>query len=143
MADRITHEHPSIRTVRGRVVRHGGSRRRIVLPIDDETSIGPPDIYRCVVEGSTYFAPIEQIGDELAIFGLYDSHRRANTPSATGDQLREWLDSVGLSPGSTVAVDIVDEGERIGLRPHGGRGVYTVESRPHDSLQDIADRYFD
>lgn len=141
MPDRITHEHPTIDTIRGRVARHGGSRRRIDLPEGADASVGGHGSIRCVVEERDHFAQIDYHGDHLAIIGLYTSLDQAEAGSPAGSKLTDWLTSIGCNSGSSIAIDIIDAGERIGLRRYGSRGVYTVESQPSDTLRDLADRY--
>lgn len=85
------------------------------------------------------FAVVETtISGELTISGAYENRRRARTLDGT-NHLRQWFDSNGLVPGSTVLLDVVTAGYAYGLREPGTRVVYEASDPPDSSLTDIAE----
>lgn len=85
------------------------------------------------------FAVVETtISGEPTISGAYENRRRARTLDGT-NHLRQWFDSNGLAPGSTVLLDVVTAGYAYGLREPGTRVVYEARDPPDSSLTDIAE----
>lgn len=133
--DQIASDHPAVDSVRSRVGRHGGNRRRLEV----EPGI-LPDIkhIRTVVDGNVRFGSISrQQGDDDWITGVYDSPRLARSGSGE-DYLPGWLATHGRGIGDSVWVDIITHEYAIGIRPPGERVVYPVVQSPGTSLDAIA-----
>lgn len=141
MVDRVPSDHPSIRTVRTEVVRHGGRRRRLELP-PDATEVLPEDgTIEVLVDDHRRFARCRRVDDRLAIVGVYETHSAASGDTEGTDGLRDWLDASERPIGSSVLLDIIEEGTRVGLRVPGQRVVYKSPQTRDDSLADIARKF--
>ena len=138
MPDRIASDHPSLRTVRAHVVRHGGGRHRLELPVDDTDVLPADGVLEVVVDERRRFGRCRTVGGHPGLVGLYETHAAATGAAEGANRLDGWLDRAGRRRGSSVLVDVLTEGERIGLRSPGEETVYHVV-RPRDSsLDDIA-----
>lgn len=136
MANRLPSDHASIETVRARIERHGGGYRlsvpRSVVP-SDET------VVRVVLEESVRFARLGRDGTEQRwITGVYGTSRGAREPDIGDDRLPAWLDRIGRDVGTSVELDVIESGERYGLREPGTRTVYAAPDSPADGLASIA-----
>ncbi len=141
MVDRVPSDHPTVRTIRTEVVRHGGRRRRLELP-PDATEVLPEDgTIEVRVDDHRRFARCRRVDDRSAIVGLYETHSGANGDTEGTDGLRDWLDASERPVGSSVLLDIVADGTRIGLRVPGQRVVYESPQTRDDSLADIARKF--
>lgn len=139
MADRVRSDHPSIPTARGRLARHGGTRRLAVeVPAGVADSLPEEGTVRLVVDGRARHAPIDRVGDGRGFAGAYGNPRRARERDGT-DRLVEWVDANGLDGGRSVLVDEVEPGEVYGLRMPGEETVYQVSSGPGEALRRIAE----
>lgn len=73
MADRVSHAHPSVTTLRATLGRRGGTRdRELRLPGDTD----PPgrDVIRLVIAGTEYHAPFERAMDDTPVLrGAFES----------------------------------------------------------------------
>lgn len=132
MSDRVRADNPAVETVRATLERAGRTDRPVVaLPADVETPDGP---VRLVLDGRTTHARIERgLDGTPSIRAAYDSPRPAREGSAgTGDapnRLAEWVAETGLAFGRSVLVDVVESGDRYGLRAPGESAVYETGRR--------------
>lgn len=139
MGERVASENPSVRTLRGRLGRRGGTRRPAVeLPAEEREQLPADGTVRLVIDGATRFAPVGDRGETRAFFGAYDNARLARDRDGT-DRLGEWVDERALDFGRSIAVDVVEPGEVYGLRVPGEDTVYEVEAPPDASLRRIAE----
>lgn len=153
MADRVRSDHPSIPTLRGRLVRRGGTRRPAVAVSadggggdadeaandDERRDALPADVtVRLVIDGTERRAPVVERGEDRLVVGAYDNARLARERGGR-DRLAEWIEARGIEFGRTVLVDVVEPGEAYGLRLPGEVVVYEVERGPTDSLRRIAE----
>lgn len=138
MADRIASDHPTIDSIRAEVVRHGGRRRRLKVPASERTVVPGDGVIEVIVDERTCFARCQEIRDQPAIVGLYDTMAAAKDEVTGSDWLVNWLDDNGHSIGSSVLLDVLQPGKRIGLRSPGDRAVYDVPQSPDNSLAEIA-----
>lgn len=139
MADRVASDHPSIETARATVTRRGGtSRLGLELPasITDHVESG---VGRVVLDGTEYRAPIiDAAGNGLLLAGAYPNARQARDRSGA-DVLDGWMQDNNLSPGRTVAFDVIVPGFRYGIRLPSESAVYDTSEPPNQGLQDIAE----
>lgn len=153
MADRVRSDHPSIPTLRGRLVRRGGTRRPAVAVSADDgggdadeaanDDAGRPPLpaggtIRLVIDGAERRAPVVERGEDRLVAGAYDDPRRARERDGS-DRLAEWVETRAIEFGRTVLVDVVEPGEAYGLRLPGEEAVYEVDRGPTDSLRRIAE----
>lgn len=139
MADRVAGDHPSVTTLRGELVRRGGTRRPAVeLPREDRDALPAEGTVRLVVDGRQRRAPVGERGGTRAFLGAYDNARQARERDGP-DRLAEWVDDRELAFGRSVLVDVVEPGEAYGLRVPGEDAVYAVGRRPPDALRRIAE----
>lgn len=139
MAERVASDHPSVTTVRGTLVRRGGTRRPAVeLPAEEREALPAEGAIRLVVDGRERHAPVGERDETRAILGAYDNARRARDREG-GDRLAEWVNERDLGFGRSVLVDVVEPGEAYGLRVPGEEAVYEVDRGPAESLRRIAE----
>lgn len=145
MADRVGDDHPSVTTIRGTLVRRGGTRRpAVALPAEDRDSLPAEGTVRLVLDGRQRHATVGErggsgaAGGTRAFFGAYDNARRARERHGE-DRLAEWVEARGLDFGRSVLVDVVEPGEVYGLRVPGEDAVYEVQRGPAESLRSIAE----
>lgn len=136
MVVRVRADDPSVETLRATVLRHGGDRRRIELP----RPIHPDERgeVRAVVDGRTRVAAVDRIGGSQAIVGLFATLHAARSGDPAADRLGAWLERVDRGPGSSIAVDVLEWGDRVGLRQPGDRAVYDAAAGPEGDLASIA-----
>lgn len=136
MGDRVGSDHPTITTERARVVRHGGRRRRLDLAT---ASVLPAEgVVEVIVDGRCRFGRCRTIGGQPAIVGLYDTRAAAGGDTEGTDRLTRWLTDADRRPGSSVDVDVIEAGVRVGLRVPGERAVYDVVGRRDGPLDELA-----
>ena len=139
MGERVGSDHPAVTTLRGTLVRRGGTRRPAVELPDVECEALPADgQVRVVVDGRQRHAPVGDRGGTRAIYGAYDNARLARERSGE-DRLAAWVDDRDLDFGRSVLVDVVEDGELYGLRVPGEEAVYEADRGPTDSLRRIAE----
>ena len=139
MADRVGSDHPSVTTIRGELVRRGGTRRPAVeVPAAERDALPASGTVRLVVDGRQRHAPVGERGGTRALFGAYGNARRARERDGE-DLLADWIDDRELEFGRSVLVDVVEPGEVYGLRVPGEEAVYEVARGPADSLRGIAE----
>ncbi|HKJ60192.1 MAG TPA: hypothetical protein VKA37_13255, partial [Halobacteriales archaeon] len=132
-------DHPSVTTLRGELVRRGGTRRPAVeVSPDDREALPTGRTVRLVVDGRERHAPVDERGGTRAFLGAYDNARLARERDGR-ERLAEWVEARGLEFGRSVLVDVVDPGEVYGLRAPGEDVVYEVERGPAESLRRIAE----
>lgn len=133
--DRISSDNPAVETIRARVARHGGTRKRIDLP---EGSLPAEEVVRLVIDGTTYHATVESgFADGPHLSGAYETPDGAREGVGT-DHLGEWLDRTGRPIDGSVLVDVVEPDFAYGLREPGEEAVYEAIEKPKESLADIA-----
>lgn len=138
MADRVGSDHPSVTTVRGTLVRRGGTRRPAVeLPAEERDRLPDDGVVRLVVDDRERHAPVRASGSPT-IAGAYDNPRLARERDGR-DRLAEWVEAESVDFGRSVLVDVVEPGEVYGLRLPGETAVYAVERGPSKSLRSIAE----
>lgn len=139
MAERVGNDHPSVTTLRGTLVRRGGTRQPAVeLPAEERDALPAEGTVRLVVDGRQRHAPVGKRGETRAVFGAYDNARRGREREGR-DRLAEWVDERGLEFGRSVLVDVVEADEVYGLRIPGEEAVYEVQRGPTGSLRQIAE----
>lgn len=139
MGERVASDNPAVDSLRGRLVRRGGTRRpAVAVPADERDVLPAAGTVRVIIDGSTRFAPVGERGDTRAFLGAYDNARRGREREGT-DRLAEWVEARGLDIGRSVTVDVLEPGEAYGLRVPGEDAVYEVDAAPTDSLRRIAE----
>lgn len=151
MGERVGSDHPSVRTIRGTLVRRGGTRRPAVeVPAEDSDSLPTEGTVRLVIGDRERHAPVGErggtntiggagaSGGTRAFFGAYDNARRAREREGR-DRLAEWVNERDLDFGRSVLVDVVEPGEVYGLRVPGEEAVYEARRGPAESLRNIAE----
>jgi len=113
------------------------SRPRVPLPAAVDVTVG--DVVRLSLEGERYHTQVSDALDGSPdIRDAFANARLARTPGEGDDHMRAWIDSVGLSIGDAVLVDVVTPGYKLGLRRPGERVIYEATDPPTGSLSDIA-----
>lgn len=139
MPDGVASDHPSVRTLRGRLVRRGGTRRpAVAVPTEARDALPEDGTVRLVLDGAQRHAPVVTRAETRAFAGAYDNARRARERDGP-DRLAEWVTREGVDVGRSVLVDVVEPGAVYGLRLPGEEAVYAVEPGPADSLRRIAE----
>lgn len=131
MSDRIASDHPSVKTLRAHIKRHGPGKR-----LECEEAVFPADdIVRVVIDGETRFArPTSTTG----ITGAYGSPTFARSPGGKTEYMGEWLDAIGRKVGLSVELDVIEPDVAYGLREPGSTAIYDGIEGPKSSLADIA-----
>ncbi|WP_331235095.1 DUF7112 family protein [Natronorarus salvus] len=139
MGERVPSDHPSIRTIRTTVARHGASRPRLDVPSEEADAVPEGEVIRLVVEEVTYFARVDGgFADESPrITGAYDSPAMARSGDGE-NRLEEWFEESGRSFGSSVLLDVIEPDFAYGIREPGETVVYEAVEAPKSSLADIA-----
>lgn len=135
MPDRVSSDHPSVTTHRVQVVRHGAGRR-----IEVPAHIPDADVIRLVLDEQVRHAAVttDPAEETWWILGAYTSPAFARSPEQAEDLLDGWLSAAGISPGSSVHLDVVEPDFLYGLREPGQRVTYQAISPPSNSLSEIA-----
>lgn len=138
MADRISSDHPSVRTVRATCAQTA-TGYRLEIPADDRDAFPTDEVVRVVVDGDELFARVERAltGDDLSIPGIYETPDHARDPSGGTDRLSAWIDD-DIPAGGSILVDIVEPEFLYGLRAPGKSAYYDAREPPSDSLSSIA-----
>lgn len=139
MADRVSSDHPSVRTVRStRTETATGSK--LDIPAEDRDAFAPDEVVRIVLDGTEQFARIERAltGEELSVPGVYDTPELARNPGEGTDRLAEWIDDHDIRSGGSVLIDVVESEFLYGLREPGETNFYDAREPPSGSLSDIA-----
>jgi hypothetical protein len=140
MADRITHDNPSVTTTRASVTEQGATGRPLVeVPGDAEVDLSP-GVVRLTLDGTEYHALVEPplTGDGLEIRRAADSPDQARNGDGP-DRLREWIDSSNARVGGSALLDEVEPDFKYGLRAPGERAIYDATAAPDETLASIAE----
>ena len=137
MPDRLPSDHASVRTDRAEVARSGGTRRPC-LRLPDSLDLNAGALIRLVLDGEEYHARVQNSRSGQLLRGAYDLRSEAKEPGRAENRLVEWLDEHDREPEDALDLDVLEAGERYGVRLPGERVVYTDTSSPGGSLQDIA-----
>ncbi|MFC4358116.1 hypothetical protein ACFO0N_09165 [Halobium salinum] len=141
MTDRIPSDHASVRTVRGKLARSGGTRRPCLrVPDELADSLDAGDYVRLVLDGDAAHARVSEDATGLVIRGAYDDKSLARDPGDAPNRLVEWVDANDRPLDSAVEVDEVESGYFYGVRVPGRRAVYAPSTPPADSLASIAEK---
>ncbi|WP_265108993.1 DUF7112 family protein [Halosolutus halophilus] len=144
MADRVSSDHPSVRTVRATCA-ETPTGRRLDIPTDDRDAFPTDEVVRVVLDGDELFARVERAltGDDLSIPGVYETPDLARDPSGGTDRLSAWIDDYDVPAGGSVLVDVVEPDFLYGLRAPGESAYYDAREPPSDSLSSIAENLED
>ncbi|SDR38586.1 DUF7112 family protein [Natronobacterium texcoconense] len=139
MGDRVSSDHPSVRTVRTTCT-ETATGVRLSIPADDRDAFPTDEVVRIVLDGDELFARVERAltGEELSIPAVYETPDLARDPSGGTDRLTEWIDDHGVSAGGSALVDVVEPDFLYGLREPGATAYYDAHEPPSESLSDIA-----
>ncbi|MFC6719381.1 hypothetical protein ACFQGT_03700 [Natrialbaceae archaeon GCM10025810] len=139
MADRISSDHPSVRTVRATLA-ETPSGVRVEIPADERDAVPLEEVVRIVLDGTERFARPERAltGDEGIVPGVYETPDGARDPAAGTDALPEWIDESDVRRGGSVLLDVVEPDFLYGLRAPGETAYYDAREPPSDSLARIA-----
>ncbi|AGB30459.1 hypothetical protein Natpe_0530 [Natrinema pellirubrum DSM 15624] len=139
MSDRISSDHPSVRTVRATCT-ETATGVKLEVPADDRDAFPTDEVVRLVLEGEELFAQIERAltGDELSVPGVYETPDSARDPSGATDRLPEWVDDHDVPLGGSVLIDVVEPEFLYGCRAPGETVFYDAREPPSDSLSEIA-----
>ncbi|WP_306053955.1 DUF7112 family protein [Natronococcus wangiae] len=139
MADRVSSEHPSVRTVRSTCA-ETATGVRLEIPADDRDAFAADEVVRLVLDGTERFARVERAltGEELSIPGVYETPDHTRNPGEGPDLLREWIDDHDVRTGGSVLIDVVEPEFLYGLRSPGETAYYDAREPPSGSLSDIA-----
>lgn len=140
MADRISSDHPSVRTVRSTCV-ETTTGVRLEVPADDREAFPTDEVVRFVLDGEELFGRVERAltGEDLSVPGVYETPDRAREPGGATDRLLQWVDDRGVATGGSVLIDVIEPEFLYGLRAPGKTVYYDAREPPSDSLSDIAD----
>ncbi|ARS90611.1 DUF7112 family protein [Natrarchaeobaculum aegyptiacum] len=138
MADRVSSDHPSVRTVRATCA-GTATGVRLELPADDRDAFSLEEVVRVVLDGEERFARVERAltDDHYLVRGVFatpDGARGSGDP----DLLADWVDDHDVRVGGSVLVDVVEPEFLYGLREPGATAYYDAHEPPSSGLQDIA-----
>ncbi|AFZ73109.1 DUF7112 family protein [Natronobacterium gregoryi] len=144
MAERVSSDHPSVRTVRTTCT-ETATGVELSIPADDRGAFPTDEVVRIVLDGDERFARVKRAltGDELSIPAVYETPDLARDPSGGVDRLAEWVDDHGIVTGGSVLVDVVEPDFLYGLREPGDMAYYDAYEPPEESLSDIAENLED
>ncbi|SFS45422.1 DUF7112 family protein [Halostagnicola kamekurae] len=139
MADRLSSDHPSIRTVRA-TLSETTTGVRLEIPGEERDAFAVDELVRITLEGTERFARVERAltGDELTIEGVYETADGARDPRAGTDVLPEWCDEHTRRDGGSVLIDVIEPEFAYGIRGPGETTFYDASEPPKSSLSDIA-----
>lgn len=139
MADRLSSDHPSVRTVRA-TLSETATGVQLSLPDEERDAFPVEEVVRVNLDGSERFASVERAltGAELSIPGVYETPDGARDPRTATDLLPEWTDDHGVPSGGSVLIDVVEPEFYYGLRAPGETNYYDAVEPPKESLADIA-----
>jgi hypothetical protein len=144
MSDRVSSEHPSVRTIRSTCA-ETATGIRLDIPADDRDAFVPDEVVRIDLNGSERFARVERAltGEKLTISVIYDTPDQARDPGSSTDRLQEWVDEHDIRTGGSVLIDVVEPEFLYGLRSPGETNYYDASEPPNKSLSEIAERLED
>ncbi|MFW6436368.1 MAG: DUF7112 family protein [Halococcoides sp.] len=135
MAERIPCDHASIEHHRVTVERVG--RRRPAIPIPDAVDLVAGDRSIVSLAGTETYAVVDSDFDGDPRIDAV-AEMRSDVGDGPSGRLADWLDSVDVSIGRSLTMDVVTPGYKIGLRPPGERVTYRTRDAPDRSLHSIA-----
>lgn len=137
MSDRVPSDHATVDSRRVHLSTVGRTRRlQIVLPDDLDCEL--EDVISLSLEGETRWTQVTaSLDGDPTVQGAYRTRQASRTETGE-NELRAWLDEVGLSAGDAVVLDVLREGYAYGLRRPGERVVYSPPDPLDSSLADIA-----
>ncbi|MFB6138101.1 MAG: hypothetical protein ABEJ42_07180 [Halobacteriaceae archaeon] len=136
----VGHDHPTVETLEGELGTRGPTDRPCVrLDAGDADALALESVVRVVLDGETGRGRFVdgRAGPELR--AVFDTPEQVRTPGAGENRLAAWVDDHDLSEGRTVHVDVVERGERYGLRAPGQRATYRDLGSPDESLSVLAE----
>ncbi|MWV40504.1 hypothetical protein [Natrialba sp. INN-245] len=139
MADRISSDHPAVRTVRATCT-ETTTGVRLDVPVDGRDAFPVDDVVRFVIDRDRLFGRVERAltGEELSIPGVYETPDVARDPSGGVDRLTAWVDDSSVRVGGSVLIDVIEPEFLYGLREPGETTYYDAVEPPSDSLSEIA-----
>jgi hypothetical protein len=139
MAERVSSEHPSVRTVRSTCA-ETATGIRLDIPADDRDAFVPDEVVHVDLDGSERFARVERAltGEELSIPAIYETPDQVRDPGTGPNRLQEWVDEHDIRTGGSVLIDVVEPEFLYGLRAPGETNYYDAREPPNESLSDIA-----
>ncbi|MFP8951417.1 hypothetical protein ACLI4Z_00400 [Natrialbaceae archaeon A-arb3/5] len=139
MADRISSDHPSVRTIRATCT-ETTTGVLLEIPAEDRDAFPVDEVVRVVLDREELFARAERAltGDDLSIRGIYETPDLVRDPSGDTDRLNDWIDDHGVRAGGSVLIDVIEPSFLYGLREPGTTAYYDAYEPPNQSLSDIA-----
>jgi len=137
VAGRLPSDHDQVQSYRASLIRSGRIRRPC-LELPAKMTLTEGEIIRILLGDRQTHARVSATADEQIIRGAFKNSRVARTPGEGENLLKQWCETHDLQIGNAVEVDVLDAGFCYGLRSPGDRVVYSVPSRPNESLHDIA-----
>ncbi|ERG96027.1 hypothetical protein [Haloquadratum walsbyi] len=140
MAGRLPSDHDQVQSYRASLTRSGRIRRPS-LQLPTEITLTENEIIRLLLDEQQTHARVSVASvtaDEQVIRGAFENSRVARTPGDGENLLNKWCEKHDLEIGDAVEIDVLDAGFCYGLRSPGDRVVYSVPSRPNESLHNIA-----
>lgn len=139
MADRVSSDHPSVRTVRATCT-ETTTGVRLEFPADDQDAFPLEEVVRVVLDGEERFARIDRAltDDHYLIRGVFATPDDARGAGSGPDLLATWVDDHDVRVGGSVLVDVVEREFCYGLREPGATAYYDAHEPPSSGLQDIA-----
>lgn len=139
MADRVSSEHPSVRTIRATCT-ETTTGVRLEIPAADTDAFPLEEVVRVVLDGEERFARIDRglTDDQYLIRGIFATPDGARGDGGGPDLLSPWVDDHDVRIGGSVLVDVVEPDFLYGLREPGATTFYDAHEPPSTGLQDIA-----
>lgn len=139
MADRVSSEHPSVRTVRATCA-GTATGVRLEVPSDDRDAFPLEEVVRVALDGEERFARVDRAltDDRYLIRGVFATPDGARGSGGGPDLLADWVDDHDVRVGGSVLVDVVEPDFLYGLREPGATAYYDAHEPPSSGLQDIA-----
>lgn len=138
MRDRVPSDHATVESQRVHLSSIGASSRlQIALP--DSITATPEEICSLALDGDQYFTRVsETLTGDPAIRAAYQNRRQTRQGDGT-NVFRDWLDTIDVTAGDPLVLDVLETGDVFGLREPGERVVYEPPEPPDDSLASIAE----
>lgn len=140
MTERVSSDHPTVRTIRATLA-SSPSGSHVDIPPEDTDSVPVDTVVRIVLDGDEHFAQVDLPlgGEGRRIHGVYETPDRARERSADGDLLPGWIEDHDVRTGGSVLFDVIEPDFLYGMRAPGETAVYEARSPPSDSLRSIAE----
>ncbi|RQH03317.1 DUF7112 family protein [Natrarchaeobius oligotrophus] len=139
MADRVSSDHPSVRTVRATCT-ETSTDSALEIPADESDAIPVEEVVRFVLDGEECFGrATRSLGnDGLTVYGVYETPDAARDPGSAPNRLTDWIDAEDVRTGGSILVDVVEPDFLYGLRTPGETAYYDAYEPPSESLSEIA-----